>query len=174
MLKKTSVWIVMGSDSDLSVMSDAAKILEQFDIAYRISIASAHRCTDYLLEQTRSAEAEGIQVIIAGAGLAAHLPGVIAAVTTLPVIGVPLQSGPLAGQDALHAIVQMPPGIPVATVAINGARNAALLALEMMALAEPSLREKLQQYRQRMRDDVLAKNDRLQALGYAAYLEDKK
>ena len=174
MEQKNQVWIVMGSDSDLKVMSEAAQILDQFRVSYKISVASAHRSTDYALEQARTAASSGIKVIIAGAGLAAHLPGVLAAATTLPVIGVPLQSGPLAGQDALYAIVQMPPGIPVATVGINAARNAGLLALQILAIQDEELAKILTEYRLNMQKEVIAKDTKLQELGYVDYLKEKK
>ena len=168
------VWVIMGSDSDLPIMADAVRVLQQYGVPHTVSIASAHRTTDFVLSSARAAMDNGLKVIIAGAGLAAHLPGVIAAATTLPVIGVPLQSGPLAGQDALYAIVQMPPGIPVATVAINGARNAALLAVEMLAISDENLRVKLIQSRIQMQNDVLAKHERLQEIGIDAYLADQR
>ena len=165
------VWIVMGSESDLKVMSEAAKILESFDVGYTISIASAHRCTEYVLETTAAAAGRGVKIIIAGAGLAAHLPGVIAAATILPVIGVPLQSGALAGQDALYSIVQMPPGIPVATVGIGAAQNAGLLALRVLAVSDAELQRKMEAYRGQIRDNTLARNQKLSEIGYKKYLE---
>ncbi|MCL2548734.1 MAG: 5-(carboxyamino)imidazole ribonucleotide mutase [Symbiobacteriaceae bacterium] len=161
----------MGSDSDLRIMSEAAKILESFAVGFEMSIASAHRSTDYVLEQTRSAVERGVRVIIAGAGLAAHLPGVIAAATPLPVIGIPLQSGALAGQDALYSIVQMPPGIPVATVGIGAAQNAALLALRILGCYDVVIRDDLVKYSQKMRDAVLDKNAKLASIGFRQYLE---
>ena len=173
-MKTPLVWVIMGSDSDLPIMADAVRVLQQYDVPHTVSIASAHRTTDFVLSSARNAMDNGLKVIIAGAGLAAHLPGVIAAATTLPVIGVPLQSGPLAGQDALYAIVQMPPGIPVATVAINGARNAALLALEMLALSDDALRAQLIQSRIHMQNDVMAKHEKLQELGVDGYLASQQ
>ncbi|MCL2497939.1 MAG: 5-(carboxyamino)imidazole ribonucleotide mutase [Symbiobacteriaceae bacterium] len=165
------VWVVMGSDSDLPVMAAALQTLEQFEVPYAVSIASAHRCTDYVLDLAKAASSRGVRVIIAGAGLAAHLPGVIAAATTLPVIGVPLASGPLVGQDALYAIVQMPPGIPVATVGIAAAQNAALLAVRILGSSDAEVAVKLQQYAAQLQAGVLAKNHKLQELGYKKYLE---
>lgn len=160
----------MGSDSDLKTMSEAAKVLEEFGLDYRITIASAHRCPDQVLGMSRSAREEGFGVIIAGAGLAAHLPGVVASSTTLPVIGVPLKSGALAGSDALYAIVQMPPGVPVATVAIDGAKNAGLLAVQMLAIEDAILANKMAEYKAKMARDVQAKDAKLQELGYRGYL----
>lgn len=167
------VGIVMGSDSDLPVMKDAAEILEKFGVSYEIDIISAHRTPDLALEYGRSAEERGIEVIIAGAGGAAHLPGVLAALTTLPVIGVPIMSQALKGLDSLLSIVQMPAGIPVATVAINNARNAGLLAVQILAIKYPELREKLKAFREKMKEEVIQKGKRLKEKGYKAYLEEK-
>jgi phosphoribosylaminoimidazole carboxylase PurE protein len=161
----------MGSDSDLAVMKDAAEILQEFEIDYNITICSAHRLPEETARYATTAVERGLKVIIAGAGGAAHLPGVIAASTTLPVIGVPIQSGALAGVDALYAIVQMPRGIPVATVAINGSANAALLAVQMLALENTALRQALQDYRRKMGEAVLNKDKKLKQLGIKAYLE---
>jgi len=157
-----SVGLLMGSDSDWPVMEEAAKILQQFGVNYEVKISSAHRTLERTLDWVRGFEAQGGEVIVAGAGLAAHLPGVIAAATILPVIGVPIRSGALEGVDALYAIVQMPPGIPVATVGIGGARNAALLAVQILALGDPQLKEALTAYREKMVRDVEAKNRALQ------------
>lgn len=165
------VGIIMGSDSDLAVMKDAAEILQEFKIDYNITICSAHRLPEETARYATTAVERGLKVIIAGAGGAAHLPGVIAASTTLPVIGVPIQSGALAGVDALYAIVQMPRGIPVATVAINGSANAALLAVQMLALENTALRQALQDYRRKMGEAVLNKDKKLKQLGIKAYLE---
>ncbi|HBA60980.1 MAG TPA: 5-(carboxyamino)imidazole ribonucleotide mutase [Elusimicrobia bacterium] len=166
--------IVMGSDSDLGVLSAAAGILEHFSVPFEIKILSAHRTTEAALAYAASAEKNGFGVIIAGAGAAAHLPGVLAAVTTLPVIGVPINATPLNGMDALLAIVQMPAGIPVATVGVNNARNAGLLAVQVLALAEAPLRAKLKEYRETMKNEVLAKTEKLEKLGYKKYLEEMK
>jgi len=168
------VGIVMGSDSDLPVMKDAAEILEKFGVNYEIDIISAHRTPDLAMEYGRSAEERGIEVIIAGAGGAAHLPGVLAALTTLPVIGVPIMSQALKGLDSLLSIVQMPAGIPVATVAINNAKNAALLAVQILAIKYPELREKLKAFREKMKEEVIQKGKKLKEKGYKAYLEEKK
>ena len=139
---KPIVGIVMGSDSDLPVMAKAAEMLDQLGVPYELTIVSAHRTPDRLTEYAKQAAGRGIRVIIAGAGGAAHLPGMVAAQTVLPVIGVPVQTRALGGVDSLYSIVQMPPGIPVATVAINGALNAGLLAAKIVALGDPELTEK--------------------------------
>ena len=137
------VGIIMGSDSDLPVMSEAAKVLDSFGIEYELTIVSAHRTPDKMYEYASTAQERGLKVIIAGAGGAAHLPGMTAAITTLPVIGVPVKTRALSGVDSLYSIVQMPGGIPVATVAINGAKNAGLLAVQMLAAFDPKLQEKV-------------------------------
>lgn len=170
---KPLVGIVMGSDSDLPVMKKAVDILRELDIPCEVVISSAHRVPEKTATYARQAEERGLKVIIAAAGGAAHLPGVIAAYTTLPVIGVPIKSGALNGVDALYSIVQMPPGIPVATVAIDGAPNAALLAAEIVAVADPAVRERLKAYRRQMAEAVEAKDRRLQELGVEAYLAAK-
>lgn len=144
------VGIVMGSDSDLSVMAGAGEALERFGIRHEMTIASAHRHPEKVVRYTRGASGAGLKVIIAGAGGAAHLPGVIASLTTLPVIGVPVATPHLGGLDSLYAIVQMPRGVPVATVSINGAFNAALLAVQILALEKPELREQLNRYRREL------------------------
>ncbi|MHB0995960.1 MAG: 5-(carboxyamino)imidazole ribonucleotide mutase [Elusimicrobiales bacterium] len=166
--------IVMGSDSDLGVLSAAAKVLEQFKVPFEIKILSAHRTTEAALAFASSAERKGFGVIIAAAGGAAHLPGVLAAATALPVIGVPVNATPLNGLDALLAIVQMPAGIPVATVAVNGAKNAGLLAVQILSVKEKALRTRFKAYRDSMRKEVLAKNARLGKDGYKKYLENMK
>lgn len=165
------VGIIMGSDSDLAVMKDAADILQEFEVDFEVTICSAHRLPEETARYASSAIERGLQVIIAGAGGAAHLPGVIAASTLLPVIGVPIQSGALSGVDALYAIVQMPKGIPVATVAINGSANAALLAVQMLAMSDAALRQALQNYRRKMAAAVLDKDRKLQQMGIKAYLQ---
>ncbi|PMP69183.1 MAG: 5-(carboxyamino)imidazole ribonucleotide mutase [Thermodesulfobacterium geofontis] len=165
------VGILMGSDSDLPVMKETAEILESFDIPYEISIISAHRTPEKALEYAKTAEERGLEVIIAGAGGAAHLPGVIASLTTLPVIGVPIKSKTLDGLDSLLSIVQMPAGIPVATVAINNAKNAALLAVHILSIKYPELKEKLKNYREDLKKIVIEKNEKLQNLGYKKFLE---
>ncbi|MBE0447847.1 MAG: 5-(carboxyamino)imidazole ribonucleotide mutase [Actinobacteria bacterium] len=155
------VGIVMGSDSDLPVMQKAANVLKEMGVPYEIDISSAHRLPDKTAEYARTARERGLAVIIAGAGMAAHLAGVIASHTTLPVIGVPLKSGALAGVDALYATVQMPPGIPVATVAIDGAENAAYLACEIISVANPDIARRLEEKRQQTREKLAEKSRKL-------------
>lgn len=167
------VRIVMGSDSDLKVMSKAAAILEKFGIEYEMTIISAHREPDVFFEWAKSAEKDGVKVIIAGAGMAAHLPGMCAALVPIPVIGVPISGSNLDGQDALFSIVQMPPGIPVATVAIDGGMNAGILAAKILAVSDMELLEKLKQHSQEMKETVQAKADKLDKLGYEAYMASK-
>ena len=152
----------MGSDSDYKVMEDALKILQQFGVEFEAKISSAHRTLARTLTWVKEFESQGGKVIIAAAGLAAHLPGVVAGATTLPVIGVPLASGALNGVDALYAIVQMPPGVPVATVGIGGARNAALLSLQILAVGDSTLAAKLKDYRAQMAGDIERKDEALQ------------
>jgi phosphoribosylaminoimidazole carboxylase PurE protein len=159
------VGILMGSDSDLPTMQEVAKVLEAFGVPCEMHVASAHRTPERVHRDARDAERRGLRVLIAGAGSAAHLAGVLAAHVTLPVIGIPMESGALNGLDALLSTVQMPGGIPVATVAIGraGARNAGLLAVQILALSDPGLRRKLREHRARMAADVLAKDRQLQA-----------
>lgn len=164
------VGIVMGSDSDLKVMSKAAKLLEKFGIDYEMTIISAHREPDVFFEWAKAAEGKGIKVIIAGAGMAAHLPGMCAALFPMPVIGVPLSGKNLGGEDALFSIVQMPPGIPVATVAIDGGMNAAILAAKILAVSDPELLDKLKEYTAEMKATVQSKAAKLDEIGYEAYL----
>ncbi len=153
----TRVGIIMGSDSDLPVMRAAAEILRELDVPCEMEIVSAHRTPDKLYDYARSAESRGLRVIIAGAGGAAHLPGMVASLSVLPVIGVPVSATKLAGEDALLSIVQMPAGVPVATVAIDNSTNAGILAAQMLATADDALRERLQRYKDALRDKVLAK-----------------
>ncbi len=167
------VGIIMGSDSDLPVMKEAAEILESLGVPYEITIISAHRTPEKIFEYATKAEENGIEVIIAGAGGSAHLPGVTAALTTLPVIGVPIMTKSLKGLDSLLSIVQMPSGIPVATVAINNAKNAGLLAVQILALKYPELKEKLKNYRASLKKEVEEKGERLKKIGYKKYLEEK-
>lgn len=152
------VGIVMGSDSDLPKMKECLRVLEDFGVAAEMRILSAHRVPDEVARYGRDARERGLKVLVAGAGLAAHLPGVLAAHTTLPVIGVPLSAGALNGLDALYAIVQMPPGVPVATVGLDAARNAGLLAVQMLALGNPDLAGRLSAYRQDMAEAVRRKD----------------
>lgn len=163
MEQNPEVLIVMGSDSDFSVMQGVFQILTQFGVKYNAIVSSAHRTPDAAATLAKEADSKGIKVIIAAAGLAAHLPGVIAAYTTLPVIGVPIASGALKGVDSLYSIVQMPTGIPVATVAINGAENAALLAIQILALSNPVLHSKLVDHKKQMVDIVDKRNESLQS-----------
>ena len=163
------VGIVMGSDSDLKVMGSAAAMLEELEIDYEMVIISAHREPDVLVDWVRTAEDRGEKVIIAGAGMAAALPGMCAALTALPVIGVTLSGKNLDGMDAVFSIMQMPPGIPVATVAIDGAKNAAILAAKILAVADESLLTKLKEYSKGLEEQVKAKNARLQEVGYKNY-----
>lgn len=165
------VGILMGSDSDLPIMSKAAKMLEEFGIAYEMKVISAHREVDIFVDYAKSAQERGIDVIIAGAGGAAHLPGMCAAIFPLPVIGVPIHTKSLGGVDSLYSIVQMPSGIPVATVAINGAANAAILAAKMLSISDKDLQKKLADYKETMKNQVAAKDEKLQSLGYETYLE---
>ena len=164
------VGIIMGSDSDLPVMSKAAEILDELQVPYELTIVSAHRTPDRLCEYAKTAEEKGLSVIIAGAGGAAHLPGMTAAMTVLPVIGVPVQTKALGGVDSLYSIVQMPPGIPVATVAINGAQNAGLLAAKILATSDEALLERLKAYSQEMKEQVVAKAEKLDKVGYKEYM----
>lgn len=167
------VAIIMGSDSDLKIMKDAAVILEEFQVPYMISVISAHRTPDRAITVARTAAEKGIKVFIAGAGGAAHLAGVVAAFTHLPVIGVPIQTKTMGGVDSLYSMVQMPPGIPVATVAINGALNAGLLALQIIATADNSLlAEKLIAYKLKMKNTVEDKAKELEEIGYKEYLKE--
>jgi phosphoribosylaminoimidazole carboxylase PurE protein len=165
------VGIVMGSDSDLDIMRRAAQVLEDFSVPFEVSVMSAHRTPQLSSEYATSARSRGLKVLICGAGRAAHLAGVMAAHTTLPVLGVPVDGGPLDGVDALYATVQMPPGIPVGTLSIgsHGAMNAALLAVQILAIEDHGLARKMVDYRQKMADGVSAKNDRMQEQGWAHY-----
>ena len=166
------VGIVMGSDSDMPVMAKAAEILDKFGIDYEMTIISAHREPDLFFKWAKAAEEKGFKVIIAGAGKAAHLPGMCAAIFPLPVIGIPMKTSDLGGVDSLYSIVQMPPGIPVATVAINGAQNAGLLAAKILATEDAALRERLKAYSSKLEQTVLNKADKLEHIGYEAYLKE--
>lgn len=160
----------MGSDSDLAVMTDAAKFLESLQILYDLDILSTHRAPKETADFAQKAKSIGIKVIIAGAGGAAALPGSIASLTTLPVIGVPIKSKSLEGLDSLLSMAQMPPGVPVATVGINGALNAAILAVQILALSDTSILHKLEQYKQNMVKGVLGKSQKLKTEGYKKYI----
>lgn len=168
------VGIVMGSDSDMPVMAKAAEILEELGISYEIKIISAHREPDVFFEYAKTAEEKGFKVIIAGAGMAAHLPGMCAAIFPMPVIGIPMHTTSLGGRDSLYSIVQMPSGIPVATVAINGGANAGLLAAKILATSDPELLAKLKDYSNKLKDQVVAKDEKLQREGFKAYLDGMK
>lgn len=164
------IGIIMGSDSDLPVMSEAAKILDKLGIAYEITIVSAHRTPERMYDYAKTARQRGIKVIIAGAGGAAHLPGMTAALTSVPVIGVPVKTSTLSGQDSLYSIVQMPPGIPVATVAINGAQNAGILAAEILGASDSAVYEKIAAFKEELRQTVEKKAQKLENIGYQQYL----
>ncbi len=168
------VVIILGSDSDLPVMQEAAKTLENFEIPFDMTISSAHRSPERTVQYVAEAEKRGVQVFIAAAGMAAHLAGVIAAHTICPVIGVPMAGGALNGMDALYSTVQMPSGIPVATVSIGsaGARNAALLAVQILALQDAGIRQKLSEYKQGLAEGVERKAARLQEMGYEHYTRE--
>ncbi len=165
------VGIVMGSDSDLPVMAKAADILEELGISYEMTIISAHREPDVFYEYAKGAEAKGLKVIIAGAGKAAHLPGMCAAIFPLPVIGVPMKTSDLGGVDSLYSIVQMPSGIPVATVAINGGQNAGILAAKILAVSDAALLARLKCYSESLKESVQEKDAKLQEVGYKTYLK---
>ena len=167
------VGIVMGSDSDMKVMSQAANMLEKLGVEYEMTIISAHREPDVFYEYAKSAEEKDFKVIIAGAGMAAHLPGMCAAIFPMPVIGIPMTGKVLDGQDALYSIVQMPPGIPVATVAIDGGKNAAILAAKILATSDPELLQRLKDYSKEMKEEVEAKAEKLAKLGHKEYMAQK-
>ena len=169
-MKKPLVGIIMGSDSDLPVMKEAAKICEHFGIEYEVTVVSAHRTPERLFKYSKEADKRGIRVIIAGAGGAAHLPGMVAALTHLPVIGVPVKSSNLSGLDSLLSIVQMPGGVPVATVAINNAKNAGILAASILGIKYPEIAKKLMKYKASMTSEVEEKAEKLETIGYTTYL----
>ena len=169
---KPMVGIVMGSDSDLSVMAEAAEILEMFQIPYELTVVSAHRTPKRLYDYGETAAKKGLKVIIAGAGGAAHLPGMMASLTTVPVIGVPVKTAALGGVDSLYSIVQMPPGIPVATVAINGAKNAGILAAQIIGSFQEEMAKKVADYKFGLGEMVLGKAGKLENVGYGAYLKE--
>lgn len=164
------IGIIMGSDSDLPTMQAAIAVCEEFTIPCEVAIVSAHRTPERMVAYARTAHERGLKIIIAGAGGAAHLPGMVASLTPLPVIGVPVQTRTLQGLDSLYSIVQMPAGIPVATVAIGNAKNAGLLAIQILASHDPSLLAKVQAYRQNLKESVLEKQATLESLGYQSYL----
>ena len=164
----------MGGDSDMPIMAKAAEILDKFGIDYEMTIISAHREPDIFFEWAKSAEEKEIKVIIAGAGKAAHLPGMCAALFPMPVVGIPMKTSDLGGVDSLYSIVQMPSGIPVATVAINGGANAGILAAKILATSDAKLLAKLKSYSEEMKNDVVKKADKLESIGYKEYLSQMK
>lgn len=170
-MTQASVGIIMGSDSDLPTMQAAIAVCEEFNVPCEVAIVSAHRTPDRMVEYAKTAHQRGLKVIIAGAGGAAHLPGMVASLTVLPVIGVPVASRHLAGLDSLYSIVQMPAGIPVATVAIGNAKNAGLLAVQILATHQPELLERVKNYRESLAQSVLNKQAQLDAKGYKQYLD---
>lgn len=168
--KNIDVAIIMGSDSDLPIMKEAAEFLDEMGISYEISVLSVHRCPDKAFEYAKSLKMRKVKVIIAGAGGAAHLPGIFAAAVPAPVIGVPILSKSLSGADSLYSIVQMPSGIPVATVAINGAKNAGILAATILGTGNENIYNKLCDFKESLKSSVLKKNEKLQQLGYEEYI----
>ena len=168
------VGIVMGSDSDMPVMAQAADFLEKMGIEFEMTVISAHREPDVFFEYAKSAEEKGYKVMIAGAGKAAHLPGMCAALFPMPVIGVPMKTSDLGGVDSLYSIVQMPSGIPVATVAINGGKNAGILAAKILAASDPELLQKLKDYSEEIKNEVVSKAEKLDEIGYKEYVARMK
>lgn len=166
------VGIIMGSDSDLPVMSEAAKILDQLGVSYELTVVSAHRTPDRLYDYAKTAKEKDLKVIIAGAGGAAHLPGMVASLTTVPVVGVPVKTRTLNGVDSLYSIVQMPPGIPVATVAINGAKNAGILAAQIIGSFDDRIGDAVGAYKEELRTMVEGKAEHLEVIGYKEYLDE--
>lgn len=173
-MKKPTVGVIMGSDSDLLVMKEAAEFLESFGIPCEVTVVSAHRTTKRMVDYAQTAKKRGIKVIIAGAGGAAHLPGMVAALTPLPVIGVPIKTKSLDGMDSLLSIAQMPPGVPVATVAINGAKNAGILALQILALSDDKIAKKVERFKNGMEKTVVDKAKSLEGMGVKRYLQQHK
>lgn len=166
------VAIIMGSDSDLGIMQDAAKVLDDFKIPYELTIVSAHRTPDRLYQYAKHLDKKGIKVVIAGAGGAAHAPGMVAALTSLPVIGVPIKAKAMEGLDSLLSIVQMPPGIPVATVGVNAAKNAGILAAQIIGTNDKEVQKKVGQYKKTLCDSVVEKAEKLEKIKYQAYLNE--
>lgn len=171
-MKNIDVAIIMGSDSDLNIMKDAAKFLDDIGISYEMKILSVHRTPEKATEYTEELKQRKVKVIIGGAGGAAHLPGVLAAQVPVPVIGVPIHTKTLNGVDSLYSIVQMPSGIPVATVAINGAKNAAILATTILGISDETIQQKLIDYKTSLKNAVIAKDEKLQAQGYEEYMKN--
>src|SRR3989344_2084040 len=170
-MKNPKVGIIMGSDSDLEIMAEAAKVLEDFGISYEITVASAHRSPEVVHKYVTSAKGRGLKVIIAGAGGAAHLAGVAASLTTLPIIGIPIKTKNLDGLDSLLSTVGMPPGIPVATLGINAGKNSGLLAVQILSLSNKNVEEKLITYKEKMSSEVKIKGEKLKKMGYKKYLQ---
>lgn len=166
--------IVMGSDSDMPVMAQAADVLEKLGVDFEITVISAHREPDIFFDYAKTAEARGVKVIIAGAGKAAHLPGMCAALFPMSVIGIPMKTSDLGGVDSLYSIVQMPSGIPVATVAINGGTNAGILAAKILSTSDEALLGRLKEYSENLKNDVVKKADKLEQIGYKEYLAQMK
>ena len=173
-MKKFDVAILMGSDSDLGIMKDAAKFLEEMGISYEMRVMSAHRCPEGVFEYANKLKEMKVKAVIAGAGVAAHLPGVLAAVVPCPVIGVPILSKTLGGADALYSIAQMPSGIPVATVAINGAKNAAILATQIIGTSNDEIYNKMCDFKKSLETAVAKKDAKLQEIGYEEYLQSNE
>ncbi len=173
MKNNLKVGVIMGSDSDLEVMAETAKILEEFNVSYEMTVASAHRSPELVHKYVKNAEKRGVKIIIAGAGGAAHLAGVVASLTTLPIIGVPIKSKMLKGLDSLLSTVGMPPGVPVATVGVNAAKNAGLLAVAILAIGDKNLEKKLVAYKNKMSQEIKTKGKKLFKIGYKKYLEGK-
>lgn len=170
-MESVDVSIIMGSDSDLAIMKDAAKFLDDMGISYEVKILSVHRTPEKAAEYAEEIKKRNIKVVIGGAGGAAHLPGVLAAKVPVPVIGVPIHTKTLSGVDSLYSIVQMPSGIPVATVAINGAKNAAILAATILGISDESIRQKIVDYKESLKKSVIAKDEKLQKLGIEDYIK---
>jgi 5-(carboxyamino)imidazole ribonucleotide mutase len=169
---KPMVAIIMGSDSDLGIMQEAAKVLDEFKIPYELTVVSAHRTPDRLSKYAKSLITNGIKVVIAGAGGAAHAPGMVAAFTSLPVIGVPIKAKVMEGLDSLLSIVQMPPGIPVATVGINAAKNAGILAAQIIGIGDIAIQKKVDEYKDGLKNSVIEKAEKLEKIGYQKYLNE--
>lgn len=173
-MKKISVLVISASDSDLPIMAEACKVLEDFGIKYDLALSSAHRSPEKTVKIVEEAYKTGVKVIIAGAGFAAHLAGIVAAHFPLPVIGVPLKGGALSGLDALYATVQMPAGVPVATVGVDNVRNAALLALQILATSDKTLEKKLVEYKKNLAENVEKKSKKLKEVGLQKFIEEMK
>jgi 5-(carboxyamino)imidazole ribonucleotide mutase len=173
MKNNPKVGIIMGSDSDLEVMSEAAKVLEEFGISYKMTVASAHRAPNLVHKFVADAQKQGVKVIIAGAGGSFHLAGVLAALCPLPVIAIPVKAKVLDGLDSLLSAVNMPPGVPVATVGINAGKNAGLLAVQMLAISDKNLENKMIAYKKKLEEDNKLKGEKLEKIGYKKYLQDK-